>query len=354
VLDFAIEHFLFFYSVGGVPMRSAQRRAFTLVELLVVIAIIDILVAVLIPAINAAREAARRTQCLDNLKNIGLAANNHLNAHKFFPSGGWGWLWAGDPDRGFNERQPGGWLYNILPFMEDHALHDKGKGMPAAQKRAAATEVIKTPLAWATCPTRRDLRPFRNIFNPTCNNCQDPIPEVARSDYSANCHGPNWQRNEFQGGPATLAQGDDPAYTGWRNTTCNNAGNDRMCGISFERSTVRIKHIKDGVSHTYFVGERYLNRLQYGTGEDQADNEHMYVGFDNDMYKTGHVQPMGDGEYMPNGVPQPDPDRWGSAHPQVFHVVLCDASTHRIPFEIDLRTHQSLSHRADGKVLDDF
>jgi prepilin-type N-terminal cleavage/methylation domain-containing protein len=329
-------------------MRFAPRRAFTLVELLVVIAIIGILVAVLLPAINAAREAARRTQCLDNLKNIGLAANNHLSAHKFFPSGGWGWLWTGDPDRGYNQRQPGGWLYNIMPFIEEGALHDRGKGLATTQKRQEATKRIQTPLPWATCPSRRELRTFRNIFaNATCNNCEGPVPEVARSDYSANCHGAAHQRNEFQAGPGTLAEGDSPTYTGWRNTTCTNQGNDRMCGISFERSTVRIKHIKDGLSYTYFVGERYLNRIQYGTGEDQADNEHMYVGFDNDMYKTGHVQPLGDGE-----LGGPDPDRWGSAHPHVYHVVFCDGSTHRIPFEIDLRTHTRLSHRADGFVVD--
>ncbi len=111
-------------------MTIVARRGFTLVELLVVIAIIGILVAVLLPAINSAREAARRTQCLDNLKNIGLAANNHVSTHSFFMTGGWGWSWTGDPDRGFNERQPGGWLYNLMPFLDEGALHDRGKGLP--------------------------------------------------------------------------------------------------------------------------------------------------------------------------------------------------------------------------------
>ncbi len=120
-----------------------------------------------------------------------------------------------------------------------------------------------------------------------------------------------------------------------------------MCGISFECSTVRVKQIKDGMSHTYLVGERYLNDDLYGTGMDQADNEHMYVGFDNDMYKTGHVQPLADGELGTD-----DRDRWGSAHSDVFHVVFCDGSTHRIPFEIDLHTHKCLSHRSDGALVD--
>jgi prepilin-type N-terminal cleavage/methylation domain-containing protein len=334
-------------------MRLAPRRAFTLVELLVVIAIIGILVAILLPAINAAREAARRTQCLDNLKNIGLAANNHLNAHKFFPSGGWGWSWTGDPDRGFNERQPGGWLYNIMPFMEESSIHDMGKGLPDMQKRAAASERIRRPLAWATCPTRRELKLYPNQFvNNLCFNCQAPMPEVARSDYVANCGG-SGQVNEFQDGPTSLAQGDDPAYNnnqaeGWKNTTCNGMNPNRQCGISFERSTVRIKHIKDGLAYTYFVGERYLNRTRYGTGQDAADNEHMYVGFDNDMFHTTEKQPLGDGELGDTD----DNNRWGSAHAHVFHVVFCDGSTHRIPYEIDVRTHQNLGHRADGRVVD--
>jgi prepilin-type N-terminal cleavage/methylation domain-containing protein len=328
-------------------MRSAQRRAFTLVELLVVIAIIGILVAVLLPAINAAREAARRTQCLDNLKNIGLAANNHLSAHKFFPSGGWGWSWTGDPDRGFNERQPGGWLYNIMPFMEEGALHDRGKGLPDAQKRQEATNRIKTPLAWATCPTRREIKLYPNQFvNNLCYNCTNNIPEVARCDYVANCGGTG-QANEFEDGPGSLAEGDNPSY-GWRNTTCASNNGTRQCGISFERSTVRVKHIKDGLAYTYFVGERYLNRIRYGTGQDAADNEHMYVGFDNDMFHTTEKQPLGDGELGDTD----DNNRWGSAHAHVFHVVFCDGSTHRIPYEIDVRTHQNLGHRADGRVVD--
>ncbi len=108
--------------------RGFIRRAFTLVELLVVIAIIGILIALLLPAIQSAREAARLTECKNNLKQVGLAVQNHVNTQKFFPSGGWGWNWTGDPDRGFGKGQPGGWAYSLLPYMEGGATYKLGKG----------------------------------------------------------------------------------------------------------------------------------------------------------------------------------------------------------------------------------
>ena len=128
-----------------------KEGGFTLVELLVVITIIGILIALLLPAVQAAREAARRMQCSNNLKQIGLGCINHENAQGFFPSAGWGWAWHGDPDRGYDKRQPGGWLFNILPYIEQESLHDLGKGGSTVGR----TQTAATPLAIYICPTRR-------------------------------------------------------------------------------------------------------------------------------------------------------------------------------------------------------
>ncbi len=134
---------------GSMSSSRKVRGGFTLVELLVVIAIIGVLVSLLLPAVQNAREAGRRTQCMNNLKNLGLAAQQHLEKLRRFPSGGWGPTWVGDPDRGNNTKQPGGWVYNLLPYMEQMALHDYGRGATTSStptKAQALKKLLTTPV----------------------------------------------------------------------------------------------------------------------------------------------------------------------------------------------------------------
>jgi prepilin-type N-terminal cleavage/methylation domain-containing protein len=176
--------------------KKNKKKGFTLVELLVVIVIIGILIALLLPAIQAARESARRLQCSGHLKQLGTAALTHQSAQNFYPSGGWGWLWVGDPDRGFSTRQPGGWIYNLLPYMEMGSIHDLTKGKIGPARKAAGKKLCEMPIEIVNCPSRRqaalipigvvDPREAQPHCGGTSDLTTDTLASVARSDYAAN------------------------------------------------------------------------------------------------------------------------------------------------------------------------
>src|SRR5688500_4486520 len=117
-------------------IRSAPgaHAGFSLVELMVAIAIIGALLGFLLPAFQAARESARRTQCQNNLKQIGLAVLNYHDQHNTFPHGGWGHEWVGVPERGIGMSQPGGWIYSTLPNLGYLTLRDAGSGQTGSAR----------------------------------------------------------------------------------------------------------------------------------------------------------------------------------------------------------------------------
>ncbi len=137
--------------------RKRWKQAFTLVELLVVIAIIGVLIALLLPAVQSARESGRNVQCANQLKQLGGAALQHLQAQRHYPSGGWGWGYVGDADLGFGPGQCGGWIYNTLPYMEQSTFHDMGKGLDQSAKETAHGERSMIPVPMMNCPTRRTV-----------------------------------------------------------------------------------------------------------------------------------------------------------------------------------------------------
>jgi prepilin-type N-terminal cleavage/methylation domain-containing protein len=331
-----------------------RRAAFTLVELLVVIAIIGILVALLLPAVQSAREAARRLQCSNHLKQMGLGAHNHLTAFGYFPAGGWGWGYVGDPDRPTDWRQPGGWMYNLLPYCEQQALHDMPKGITdSTQRLAASTEMAMQPLGMYHCPSRRPAKLYPHIITAS----QDPInanklTQVARSDYagaggdievhpaSKSSAGPTFDGPR---GPNNYADGD-----------ANQAKFDRLkelaTGTYFPGSALEIQEISDGTSNTLLYGEKYLNPDSYSTGQDSGDNEFSMMGDNEDIVRwTGSnaaYQPRADTKGVANSK------SFGSAHSTGFNGVLADGSVRSFSYSMDREVLRRLGHRRDGLVVD--
>jgi prepilin-type N-terminal cleavage/methylation domain-containing protein/prepilin-type processing-associated H-X9-DG protein len=321
---------------GLVSPHSAAHKgalrpaAFTLIELLVVIAIIGVLIARLLPAVQKVRESANRIKCANSLKQMGIATMDHYSAYRRLPPGGWGWYWIGEPDRPSNRDQPGGWVYNLLPFMDQTALHQLGLGeSDPTRLTALARQRIQTPLALFNCPTRRSAQLYPNTKTYHISTLTFTVPTVARTDYAANS-GDTLTDQSFEG-PDTLAHGDSDAW--WNDHPAN------FTGVIFQRSEISIPDIINGASNTYLIGEKYLNPNDYETGADTSDNENMYVGMDNDINRTTHVAPMQDRRGTQSDF------AFGSAHPGGFNMLYCDGSVRYINYSVDLSIHQKAGRR---------
>jgi prepilin-type N-terminal cleavage/methylation domain-containing protein/prepilin-type processing-associated H-X9-DG protein len=325
-----------------------RQRGFTLVELLVVITIIGILMGLLLPAVNSAREAARKLQCQNNVKQLGAAMIEFETANKRFPSGGWGWLWVPDADRGVSARnQPGGWAYQILPHLDQINLFQMGAGQAKAAKYAAAAQMIQTPLAVHNCPSRRSLALYPLL--PSVGGRlygTNVVLTTAHTDYAANC-GDADQPWDIPG-PADLATGDSWTAAGkWIPPNTQFDCVKTYSGICYLRSQIQAAHITDGASNTYLIGEKYLNPDDYSTGADPGDDQTLYGGFDNDNHRTADGQPEQDRPGVQNVY------IFGSAHSAGCNFVMCDGSVHSISFSIDPETHRRLGNRADNLSIDD-
>ena len=330
-------------------MIRCLRSAFTLVELLVVISIIGILIAMLLPAIQAARESARRAQCLNNLRNLGTATLLVVDAHKQYPTGGWGHNWGGDPDRGYNRTQPGGWAYSLLAFIEESSLRKLGStGDPSTYNQAkkdASRARAQTVLPVLLCPTRgRTMGPNYFVTGGDMTNMwTNGLSEVAKTDYAMNggSAAPTVTSGlNFYGGPgiSALAAADSSLNANYtsQQLNCN--------GISHWRSEVKPRNITDGTSKTYMLGEKYINYFSTGPINSGSDNQSWEVATDWDTYRFGQVAP--DFDSNPDAVT--NNTNFGSAHMGAFNMVMCDGSTQVIPYDINLATHTALSGRKDG------
>jgi len=293
-----------------VRQRTLAKRAFTLVELLVVIAIIGILIAILLPAVQWAREAARAMRCKNNLKQIGLALHNYHDVHGSFPMGS-----SSDTTGAW------GFLMSLMPQLDN-------------------ANVPKTV----------------NFENPDCcneimlrQNASPAQPDPASTLFSvlACSSDPNSERLHVSGGSISLPCGKlypgsylgvsgDVNFFGSGTTTGN--------GILFSLSRIRMADILDGTSNTMIVGERGIpSDLVLGWVICGANELDQYLG----------------AEYVPvpgRNAPWTDPVFQGfwSWHSGGAHFVFADGSVHFIRNSIDKTTYRALGTRANREVFRDF
>lgn len=282
---------------------AIKRRAFTLVELLVVIAIIGVLIALLLPAVGAAREASRKLSCKNNLKQVGLALQLHHDSHKILPSG-----WTGfDPSTGGADPEgtPGwGWASRILPHLDERALTEQSINF-----KLPIMDTFHDPLRTRQLPVFRcpsDLDP--EIFTLESEDGSGPICDLAKSNYVG-----VFGKLEIEDVPGA---GD---------------------GVFFHNSRISFRNIRDGLSKTILVGERYsLIGGSTWMGVIPGGEEAMcrIVG------STDHV--FND----PNG----HLDDFGSHHPGIAQFVFGDGSVDSLSDDIDPLVYQALSTRAGGEA----
>jgi prepilin-type N-terminal cleavage/methylation domain-containing protein/prepilin-type processing-associated H-X9-DG protein len=338
-----------------------RRTAFTLVELLVVIAIIGILVALLLPAIQAAREAARRMSCSNNLHNIGLACINVHDTVNHLPISIGQWeedrnrngVWIG-PDKGKMHPSNGGpgyngkgWIVDILPPMEEQAMYDSivgglesaygdkkflitsptvGNGMGHPSIR----ETVKQQLPWLSCPSDPSARPSDRQY------------------YWRVFTGTTSYKGVIGDSVITDGAGSQPAFPDLGSTPdCHNTAD---CNGLIWRNTyfypITFQKVEDGTSHTFMVGECIVEQ-DYHSAAYFADGDWASCGTPLNYF----VIPADETELKkwPN---------WGSArgfksmHPGGAQFVMADGSVHFINESIDHNIYRGLSTRDGGETVD--
>jgi prepilin-type N-terminal cleavage/methylation domain-containing protein/prepilin-type processing-associated H-X9-DG protein len=302
------------------PSRPKRALAgFTLVELLVVIAIIGILIALLLPAVQAAREAARRTQCINNLKQFGLALHNYEDNRKSLPHA------RNDPKET--------WALLILPYQEQSQFFDQWDLKKKFYQQPQA--VREFTLTIYTCPSRR--KP--GITNPGETEQGDTVTPGgtpgAYADYAA-CSGNKNGTSDYHDGDNLCTGANKPCANGmfWRFTSSKNF------------RPLKFADCLDGLSNTIFLGEKHVRESDFAIG---STDRCIYNG---DHFNAA-VRQAGTGVEIARTITQSG-TRFGSFHPGVCNFLLGDGSVRSVPVSTSTAVLDKLADRKDGNPVPAF
>ncbi len=345
-------------------------RGFTLVELLVVIAIIGILVALLLPAVQTAREAGRRVQCTNQVRQMMLAMHNHVSARGVFPGGGikpWpaieDYSRAGAP---FGPDKQGlSWAFQILPYLENQNIFELD----------STVALENTPVDMYFCPSRRV--PTRNPFsNAWLMDYAAVVPNRSRQQagdalFNLFVNPQTYLgclREEFWGSrfgpihdPPTANLINSSSYYGfWGVIVRSNAWRvgDGYQTTGFYKK-ITFGKIKDGSSHTLVLAEKRLRPSQYQSGS-WHDDRGWSDGWDPDTLRST-ICPAGQDDnfesFNRDNPMDPTVERMygfnlGSAHTSVFNAAFADGSVRQFNYNADIENMNQLAHRSDGAIVD--
>jgi prepilin-type N-terminal cleavage/methylation domain-containing protein/prepilin-type processing-associated H-X9-DG protein len=297
-------------------VRTSRRRGFTLIELLVVIAIIAVLIGLLLPAVQKVREAASRTKCQNNLKQIGLAIHNYHDANKLMPPSRLGPQYAS-------------WCVLILPYIEQDALYRQWDLTKTYYQQPPAAQTTAVSLYF--CPTRRSPPMVSTQFEVSGTGVPDGQEHPgALGDYA--CNG-----GQF-GGPIV----DNPACKGV------------MCmadGQSANNHGISLTDITDGTSNTFLVGEKHAPLSKWGQSGPSWGEGAVYNGEFPRNFARIAGPPSFSLAQSPDDLTGPWHCRFGSYHPGVCQFLFADGRVTALANSTDLPTLQALAVRNDGVAV---